>query len=825
MIILENGAPELSQYETRRYAITTTMCTHMTFWRSGGAGATMPVIETDNGYKARIPDNLIANYGYIEASATVDDGNGSADVVDTGRFYVRENAIPEHYAPDDYESPVYQGLYALIRSMQSRMDAGEFIGETGPVGPQGDPAPADLVVPAVNAYIAEYLRLHPEATIDEDIIRSAVNAWLANHPEYVTTVMDNSISAAKLTAAVRENVEAVHGLKQDLSHIKSNVYDLYKDARTTGNPLFLRNVLDGSEICFSSESQNVYTAGVNILPPLRVNVGISMSNGADIELYGSKSTAEYIAIDTDIKYYVCGISTGIYWFVYDSDKSYIGNFSNTTISENVFRKFPNAKYVRLRFDSSAQNEEIMLTVGEVLTEYTPSNFECRESSGMVKAIANVCYIWADDPITAVYTTNDQKSGKGSSDSHLINPKNYGAVGDGQTDDTDAFRHALAEGAGCIVVTDGVYRITGTLNVVRMDGIGTPTIISEADLLINMTGAQNRCRISNINMEGPRNGTGIKMDEVRNSIFDGVRLKGFAVGVLNTSRCWANTYRNCTFYNCGDGILGEDNTVNLETCNFYSCYFGANTNAIHANNIQNCHFFGGWMEENDNCILLELHGNIFDNTFTGVDFEINENILNLKNYNTSALCSFMFTSCSFVCNTTKRDTLVNHTSAAGTAYAYVNVDMNSCRTDVSFQLISSSSERMYLGVTGMNYRMMMHYPTPNSGYVCPCPVNASSLNYTVKEYQKTHTDDGIIVDFEDWVFVNNVSVSGNVDIKKISFFGIGSSITNVATTYNSDTDTTTGNIGMAIKRLYITRNGVDISSASVVVGIADFSAIT
>lgn len=218
MIILENGAPELSQYETRRYAITTTMCTHMTFWRSGGAGATMPVIETDNGYKARIPDNLIANYGYIEASATISDGNGSTDVVDTGRIYVRENAIPENYAPDDYESPVYQGLYALIRSMQSRMDAGEFIGETGPVGPQGDPAPADLVVPAVNAYIAEYLRLHPEATIDEDIIRSAVNAWLANHPEATTTVQDGAISAAKLAPAVRENVEAVPGLKQDLNY-------------------------------------------------------------------------------------------------------------------------------------------------------------------------------------------------------------------------------------------------------------------------------------------------------------------------------------------------------------------------------------------------------------------------------------------------------------------------------------------------------------------------------------------------------------------------------------------------------------------------------
>lgn len=271
MIILENGAPELSQYETRRYAITTTMCTHMTFWRAGGAGATMPVIETDNGYKARIPDNLIANYGYIEASATISDGNGSADVVDTGRFYVRENAIPDNYAPDDYESPVYQGLYALIRSMQSRMDAGEFIGETGPVGPQGDPAPADLVVPAVNAYIAEYLRLHPEATIDEDIIRSAVNAWLANHPEYVTTVMDNSISAAKLTAAVRENVEAVPGLKQDLTQVSESIAEIVTESTS-------KNLLDKAKATLTP---------YNYINP----------NGVT-ETYGNNFVTDYIPVET-----------------------------------------------------------------------------------------------------------------------------------------------------------------------------------------------------------------------------------------------------------------------------------------------------------------------------------------------------------------------------------------------------------------------------------------------------------------------------------------------------------------------------------------------
>lgn len=322
MIILENGAPELTQYETRRYAITTTLCTHMTFWRAGGAGATMPVIETDNGYKARIPDNLIANYGYIEASATISDGNGSADVVDTGRFYVRENAIPENYAPDDYESPVYQGLYALIRSMQSRMDAGEFIGETGPVGPQGDPAPADLVVPAVNAYIAEYLRLHPEATIDEDIIRSAVNAWLANHPEYVTTVMDNSISAAKLTAAVRENVEAVPGLKQDLDYLDK---------------------------AFEMSEDGVYAYKVNF-----ERGGIDLTTGADkANNYRLRSSKIYFGKHLTAKF---DLPAGydIYYLAFDADGNVIGKtnwITPTTISRYRYR---NTEYARIMVQVTGQ---------------------------------------------------------------------------------------------------------------------------------------------------------------------------------------------------------------------------------------------------------------------------------------------------------------------------------------------------------------------------------------------------------------------------------------------------------------------------------------
>jgi hypothetical protein len=47
---------------------------------------------------------------------------------------------------------------------------------------------------------------------------------------------------------------------------------------------------------------------------------------------------------------------------------------------------------------------------------------------------------------------------------------FGAVGDGRADDTEAIRHAVAAGAGRLVFPRGVYRLTGTIDV-RLDRDG------------------------------------------------------------------------------------------------------------------------------------------------------------------------------------------------------------------------------------------------------------------------------------------------------------------------------------------------------------------
>ena len=48
-------------------------------------------------------------------------------------------------------------------------------------------------------------------------VGEAVDDWFEEHPEAVTNVADNSITAAKLAPDVREEVESVTDLKDTLS--------------------------------------------------------------------------------------------------------------------------------------------------------------------------------------------------------------------------------------------------------------------------------------------------------------------------------------------------------------------------------------------------------------------------------------------------------------------------------------------------------------------------------------------------------------------------------------------------------------------------------
>ncbi|MHC4633436.1 MAG: glycosyl hydrolase family 28-related protein, partial [Planctomycetota bacterium] len=65
-------------------------------------------------------------------------------------------------------------------------------------------------------------------------------------------------------------------------------------------------------------------------------------------------------------------------------------------------------------------------------------------------------------------------------------RDFGAVGDGKADDTNAFQRAVDSGRGDIHIPRGVYRLTKTV-VVDLDRIGPVSIIGSGTAKIIMTG--------------------------------------------------------------------------------------------------------------------------------------------------------------------------------------------------------------------------------------------------------------------------------------------------------------------------------------------------
>src|SRR3954453_18501845 len=69
---------------------------------------------------------------------------------------------------------------------------------------------------------------------------------------------------------------------------------------------------------------------------------------------------------------------------------------------------------------------------------------------------------------------------------MSNVRDFGATGDGQTDDTEALQHAIDDGEGQLVLERGNYRITRTLVIdlakrgrTGLDGSGGTTKIVRA----------------------------------------------------------------------------------------------------------------------------------------------------------------------------------------------------------------------------------------------------------------------------------------------------------------------------------------------------------
>ena len=227
--------------------------------------------------------------------------------------------------------------------------------------------------------------------------------------------------------------------------------------------------------------------------------------------------------------------------------------------------------------------------------------------------------------TITNNLNKEISDRESADTTILlstfkNVKYYGAVGDGVTDDTNAFTSSLTE-QGCAIVPDGVFKANIKLNshtsiiglgeqsVIIPNTSGTPIISTESGCL--------GCTIKNLHLKGDKESNGIFINKGNGFIIDNVFIEECYTGILVENKepgygrltHISNTY----VYNCMTaGILvSKYYDISLINCECVSCSgIGQNTgyNCIIANGafkMINCHFWN----QNDNFGLYRTNASL------------------------------------------------------------------------------------------------------------------------------------------------------------------------------------------------------------------------
>lgn len=174
-------------------------------------------------------------------------------------------------------------------------------------------------------------------------------------------------------------------------------------------------------------------------------------------------------------------------------------------------------------------------------------------SGVIALIS----LWPEDEKT--HGTIESRPEMG--DSAYMNVKEYGAVGDGEQDDTEAIRQALEENDHIYFPT-GTYLITGSLEVdskrIEGSGMDTAVIYSTAnEPIFRITGSKNDVRNLGLSYEGwdqseftERNAIQFE-EQVANSVFESIHMvsvyRGFYIAQDKENYAFSVNMRNIYVY--------------------------------------------------------------------------------------------------------------------------------------------------------------------------------------------------------------------------------------------------------------------------------------
>ena len=204
---------------------------------------------------------------------------------------------------------------------------------------------------------------------------------------------------------------------------------------------------------------------------------------------------------------------------------------------------------------------------------------------------------------------------------------FGAVGDGKADDTEAIRHAVAEGDGMLHFPPGTYRITSTIEVkltdqgpLGIDGTGgTARVVmagkGPAFRLVGSHGGtgdpasrkgnvqthQRMPTIKNIEVEGAHpEADGFELIQTMQPVFEGVMVTRCRHGIHLVDRNRNVVISHCHLYfNTGVGIYLDG--VNLHQINIASSHISYNRRGgirIERSEVRNLQITGNDIEYNN-----------------------------------------------------------------------------------------------------------------------------------------------------------------------------------------------------------------------------------